>query len=469
MNTTPTRRQFVATTAGGVALQWLLNRDAAASGPKPTASPLAARAPHFEARAKRVIFLFMVGGPSQMDLFDPKPTLTKLHGQPLPETTGRPKSQFTSGAETILASTRKFKKHGKSGQWVSDLMPHFAGCVDDVCFLKSCTSLSTIHAPAMYELHTGRTLMGHPSIGSWVTYGLGSESENLPAYCVMPQPEGILEGGAPCWGASYLPAVYQGTLLRKGPNPILNLHPPAGVSDARNARTFDLVKRLNELNLPPDDTDLQARVSSYELAFKMQKSAPDAVDLSQETKETKALYGLDDKKTQDFGTRLLLARRLVERGVRFVQVYSGGGPVNMQWDAHDDLNGNHEKMCGLVDKPVAALLTDLKKRGLLADTLVVWCSEFGRTPNSQGSAGRDHNPLGYTMWLAGGGAKGGTSVGTTDEFGLHAIERPIPVHDFHATILHLLGLDHEQLTIRHSGRDERLTDIAGKVVTEAVG
>jgi uncharacterized protein (DUF1501 family) len=247
------------------------------------------------------------------------------------------------------------------------------------------------------------------------------------------------------------------------------LHPPAGVSDARNARTFDLVKRLNEFNLPPDDTDLQARVSSYELAFKMQKAAPDAVDLSQETKETKAMYGLDDKTTQDFGTRLLLARRLVERGVRFVQVYSGGGPVNMQWDAHDDLNGNHEKMCGLVDKPVAALLKDLKTRGLLKDTLVVWCSEFGRTPNSQGSAGRDHNPLGYTMWLAGGGAKGGTSVGTTDEFGLHAVERPIPVADFHATILHLLGLDHEQLTIRHNGRDERLTDIAGEVVTEAVG
>ena len=466
MNTTPTRRQFVATTAGGIALHWLLSREAAA---KPAAHPLAPKPPHFAPKAKRVIFLFMVGGPSQMDLFDPKPTLTKLHGKPLPEGTGRPKSQFTSGKETILASTRKFKRHGKSGQWVSDLMPHFAGCVDDVCFLKSCTSQSTIHAPAMYELHTGRTLMGHPSIGSWVTYGLGSESENLPAYCVMPQPEGILEGGAPCWGAAYLPAVHQGTLLRNGPNPILNLHPPAGVSDARNAGTFDLVKRLNELDVRPDDTDMQARVSSYELAFKMQTSAPEAVDLTKETKETKAMYGLDDKTTRDFGTRLLLARRLVERGVRFVQVYSGGGPVNMQWDAHDDINGNHEKMCGLVDKPVAALLTDLKRRGMLKDTLVVWCSEFGRTPNSQGSAGRDHNPLGYTMWLAGGGAKGGTSVGTTDEFGLHAVERPIPVHDFHATILHLLGLDHEKLTIRHHARDERLTDIAGNVVTEAVG
>lgn len=471
MKTTPSRRQFVATTAGGIALQWLLqqNQPVAAADSKPSHHPLTAKQPHFPAKAKRVIFLFLVGGPSQMDLFDPKPTLTKLHGQPLPERTGRPKSQFTSGTEKILASTRKFKQYGKSGAWVSDLMPHFSECVDDVCFLKSCTSTSTIHAPAMYELHTGRTLMGHPSIGSWVTYGLGSESENLPAYCVMPQPEGILEGGAPCWGAAYLPAVHQGTLLRKGPNPILNLHPPADVSDARNARTFDLVKRLNELNLPSGDTDLQARVSSYELAFKMQKAAPEAVDLSQETAATKTLYGLDDKKTQDFGTRLLLARRLVERGVRFVQVYSGGGPVNMQWDAHEDLNGNHEKMCSFVDRPVAALLKDLKQRGLLKDTLVVWCSEFGRTPNSQGTLGRDHNPHGYTMWLAGGGAKGGISVGTTDEFGLHAVERPIPVHDFHATILHLLGLDHEKLTIRHNARDERLTDIAGRVVAEAVG
>jgi uncharacterized protein (DUF1501 family) len=279
----------------------------------------------------------------------------------------------------------------------------------------------------------------------------------------------VSEGGAPCWGSAYLPAVYQGTLLRRGAAPVLNLRPPAGVTDAENAATFGLVDRLNRLALKPGDTDLEARIASYELAFRMQTHAPEAVDLSRETAATKAMYGLDDKRTADFGTRLLLARRLVERGVRFVQVYSGGGPITMQWDAHDDLDGNHAKMCGHVDKPVAALLADLKHRGLLADTLVVWCSEFGRTPNSQGSRGRDHNPLGYSMWLAGGGAKGGVSVGATDEFGLHAVEDRITVNDFHATILHLLGLDHERLTVRHSGRDERLTDVAGTVIEAAVG
>ncbi len=454
---------------GGIALSWLLHAQAKGEEPRGSSNPLAAKKPHFEPKAKRVIFLFMVGGSSQMDLFDPKPGLEKWHGKALPEATGRPKSQFTTGQETVLASTRKFAKHGQSGQWVSDLMPNFAKCVDDVCFLKSCWCTNTIHAPAMYELHTGRTLMGHPSIGSWVTYGLGSTSENLPAYCVMPQPEGVPEGGAPCWGSAYLPAVYQGTLLRKGPAPILNLKPPADVSAEQNRASFDLVKKLNERNLTPGDTDLQARISSYELAYRMQSHAPDAVDLSQETAETKTLYGLDDKTTADFGTRLLLARRLVERGVRFVQVYSGGGPLSMQWDAHDDINGNHEKMCGHVDKPIAALLADLKRRGMMKDTLVVWCSEFGRTPNSQGSRGRDHNPLGYTMWLAGGGAKGGTSIGRTDDFGLKAVEDKVSVNDFHATILHLLGLDHEKLTTRHNGRDERLTDVAGEVVAGAVG
>jgi hypothetical protein len=453
---------------GGIALNALFaNPDRKVGGD--STNPFAVRPPHFAATAKRVIFLFMVGGPSQMDLFDPKPALEKWHGKQLPEATGRPKSQFTSGKETVLASTRKFKQHGQSGQWVSDLMPHLAGCVDDICFLKSCQSNSTIHAPAIYELHTGRTLMGHPSLGSWVTYGLGSESENLPAYCVMPQPEGVSEGGAPCWGAAYLPTVYQGTLFRKGAAPILNLKPPADVSAEQNKRVFDLVGELNKASAAPGDTELDARIASYELAFKMQTHAVEAVDLSKETKETKALYGLDKKETAEFGTRLLLARRLVERGVRFVQVYHGGGPLTMQWDAHDDINGNHEKMCGHADRPIAGLMTDLKRSGLLKDTLVVWCSEFGRTPNSQGSAGRDHNPLGYTMWLAGGGAQGGTSVGTTDEFGLHAVDTPISVNDFHATILHLLGLNHEKLTTRHNGRDERLTDVGGTVVKAAVG
>ena len=467
------RRDFLLNAGGGlggIALNWLLAHDARANpGPAAAKNPLAAREPHFEPKAKRVIFLFMVGGPSHVDLFDPKPALAKWAGKPLPETTGRPKSQFTSGGETILPSTRKWAKHGKSGIELSDLMPHLAARADDICFLRSCWGTSTIHAPAMYELHSGRTLMGFPSLGSWVTYGLGSASENLPAYCVMPQPEGVPEGGAPCWSSAFLPAIYQGTLLRKGPNPILNLKPPADVGAEQNRRSFDLVKALNGLTHPPGDAELDARVASYELAFRMQQHAPEAVDLAKETAATKTAYGLDDPKTADFGTRLLLARRLVERGVRFVQVYSGGGPLVTQWDAHDDVNANHEKMCGHVDQPIAALLADLKQRGMLKDTLVVWCSEFGRTPNSQGGKGRDHNPHGYTMWLAGGGAKGGTVVGETDEFGLKAVEGRVSVNDFHATLLHLLGLDHERLTFPHSGRDERLTDVAGRVVEAAVG
>ncbi len=301
-----------------------------------------------------------------------------------------------------------------------------------------------------------------------MTYGLGSASENLPAYCVMPQPEGVPEGGAPCWGAGYLPAVYQGTLFRKGASPILNLRPPATVGTEQQKRTFDLVHKMNQRDLDPADTDLAARVATYELAFKMQTHAPEAVDLTKETEKTKEEYGLNKKETVDFGTRLLFARRLVERGVRFIQVYSGGGPLITQWDAHDDLNSNHETMCGHVDKPIAALLTDLKRRGLLNETLVVWCTEFGRTPFSQGGRGRDHNPYGYTMWLAGGGVKGGQAVGATDDFGMKAVKRKVSVNDFHATILHLLGLDHEKLTFRHNGRDERLTDVAGEVVTEIV-
>ena len=469
MNITPSRRDLLLSAGGGlgaIALQWLTTQRLFADAGKPGTNPLAAKPPHHEAKAKRVIFLFMTGGPSQMDLFDPKPALTKFHGQPLPEKSGRPKSQFTSGKETILASTRSFKRHGESGQWMSDLMPNLAECVDDICLLRSCWCTSTIHAPAMYELHTGRTLVGHPSLGSYVTYGLGTENQNLPAYCVMPQPEGVPEGGAPCWGAAYLPAAYQGTLLRRGSSPILNLKPSGGIAADRNKAMFDLAGKLNRQSLVPGDTELEARIASYELAFRMQTHAPEAVDLAKETAATKTMYGLERPATADFGTRLLLARRLVERGVRFVQVYSGGGPLSMQWDAHDDVNQNHEKMCGHVDQPIAALLKDLKQRDLLKDTLVVWCSEFGRTPNSQGSKGRDHNPLGYTMWLAGGGAVGGRSVGETDDFGLHAIQNKIGVNDFHATILHLLGLDHERLTIRHNGRDERLTDVSGSPVTE---
>jgi hypothetical protein len=464
------RRDFLFRAGGGlgaVALSWLLARDGHAAT-SPGANPLAARPAHFPARAKSVIFMFMVGGPSAIDLFDPKPAILKHQGKPLPPGFGKPVSQFTKGDTPLLASTRRFKQHGQSGLPVSDLMPHLATCVDDIAFLRSCWCTSTIHAPAMYELHSGRTLMGWPSLGSWVTYGLGSVSDNLPAYCVMTQPEGTPEGGAPCWGAGFLPAVYQGTLLRRGSSPILNMKPPADVSLRQQRNTLDLIKQMNEVDLEPDDTELSARIATYELAFRMQQHAPEAVDVGRETAATRRTYGLEDKRTADFGTRCLLARRLVERGVRFVQLYSGGGPLSAQWDAHDDINANHENMCGRVDRPIAALLKDLKQRGLLDDTLVVWASEFGRTPMSQGGKGRDHNPYGYTMWLAGGGVKGGQAVGATDEFGLYAVQNKVSVHDFHATILHLLGLEHERLTFLHSGRDERLTDVAGQVVRKVL-
>jgi hypothetical protein len=314
-------------------------------------------------------------------------------------------------------------------------------------------------------MNTGRIFMGYPCLGSWVTYGLGSESEDLPAFVVMTQPEGTPEGGAPCWGAGLLPAQYQGTLFRPGPVPILNLKPPSELSTSEQRRTLDLLRATNEEGLDPADRELAARITSYELAFRMQGAAPEAVDLAREPAETRELYGLNDARTVEFGTRCLLARRLVERGVRFVQLYSGGGPVAMQWDAHDDIDANHEKMCGLTDKPVAALLTDLKRRGLLDDTLVIWGAEFGRTPARQGGGrGRDHNAAGFTMWMAGGGVKGGTVVGATDEIGLRAIEDRAHVNDIHATILHLMGLDHRRLTLLHNGRDERLTDVGGRVL-----
>jgi hypothetical protein len=352
---------------------------------------------------------------------------------------------------------------------VSTLYPHLAECVDDICFVRSFYTESVVHAPAMYQVHTGRILMGYPSMGSWVTYGLGSESDNLPAYVVMPQPEGTPEGGAPCWGAGFLPAVYQGTVFRAGPNPILNLKPPPGMTPQRQKTALELLQKMNDLDTLDSDTELAARISSYELAFRMQSHAPEAVDLAREPESVKRMYGLDQKHTADFGSRCLLARRLVERGVRFVQLYSGGGPIIMQWDAHKDLVFNHEKMCGHTDQPIAALLKDLKQRGLLDSTLVVWGSEFGRLPMSQSGNGRDHNPYGFTMWFAGGGSKGGRVVGETDELGLRGIGDRYHMRDFHATILHLLGMDQNQLWFLHNGRHEKLTDFGGKVIEKVVG
>ena len=461
-----TRRNVLRAAANGfgaVALEALLQRDLGAAV-KARVNPLAAKPQHFPAKAKSVIFLFMVGAPSHIDTFDPKPTLKKYEGKRLPESFGTIVSQFTKGDTPIIPSPWEFKRYGQSGLPVSSLFPHLSRCVDDICFVRSFYTESVVHAPAMYQVHTGRILMGYPSLGSWVTYGLGSASDNLPAYVVMPQPEGTPEGGTPCWGSAFLPAVYQGTLLRSGPAPVLNLKPPAGVTEKQQRATLELLQKMNDLDTPDGDTEMAARISSYELAFRMQSHAPEAVDISKESDATKKLYGLDQKHTAEFGSRCLLARRLVERGVRFVQLYSGGGPVSIQWDAHKDLVANHEKMCGLTDQPIAALLQDLKSRGLLDSTLVIWGSEFGRLPMSESGNGRDHNPHGYTMWFAGGGVRGGQAIGDTDEFGLHAIGDRYHMRDFHATILHALGLDQNQLWYLHNGRHEKLTDFGGSVI-----
>ncbi|MFO1459875.1 MAG: DUF1501 domain-containing protein [Verrucomicrobiota bacterium] len=421
---------------------------------------------HFAPRAKRCLFLFMVGGPSQMDLFDPKPALDRLHGQRPPESFGKISSQFLEADPICLRTTRSWGRYGECGMELSDLIPHLHPHADDIALVRSCVVDSVIHAPAHYQMNSGRMFMGHPSLGSWVTYGLGSLSDNLPAFVVMAQPQGTPEGGAPCWSAGYLPAKHQGTLFRPGPNPIVNLAPgdPA-FTRARQRRILDFTQDLNRRQQAAGDSEMEARIASYELAFQMQAEAPDAVDLSRETPATRSMYGLDQAATAEFGTRCLIARRLLERGVRFVQLYSGGGPVAWQWDAHDDVNANHEKMCGATDQPVGALLTDLKRRGLLEDTLVVWGGEFGRTPVSQkGSRGRDHNATGFSMWFAGGGIRPGTIYGSTDEIGLHAVSGRAHIHDIHATILHLMGLDHTRLTYPHGGRDERLTDVSGEVI-----
>jgi hypothetical protein len=469
-----TRRDFLARAGNGfgaLALSYLLARDATASEEgkeRKLFNPLAPKPPHFTPKAKSVIFLFMVGGPSQMETFDPKPTLDRLHGQQMPPSFGEVKSQFVKPGTPLMGSAWKFKKYGQSGIEVSDLLPHTATCIDDIAVIRSCYTESFVHAPAMYQIMSGRVVPSHPSLGSWVTYGLGSESENLPAYCVMTQPEGLPEGGAPMWEAGYLPAVHQGTLLRNGTTPILHLAPQKEISRDQQRGMLNFMRRLNEMSLGKADTELAARIASYELAFRMQQHAPEAVDVSKETDVTKKLYGLDDPQTVEFGTRCLLARRLVERGVRFILLFSGGGPVAVQWDAHDDIKGNHEKMCRWTDKPVAGLLKDLKSRGMLDSTLVIWGTEFGRTPVSENGKGRDHNPTAFSMWMAGGGVKGGQVLGQTDEIGFKTVGERYHPRDIHATILHLLGLDQMKLTFLHNGRNERLTDFGGRVIERLI-
>ncbi len=474
---TGTRREFLMDAGGGIGglalaslldADGLLKRACAVANDRtvsPAANPLAPKSPHREPRAKRVIYLFMHGGPSHVDLFDPKPDLIRFAGQPLPESFGQVMTRRKVGSNPLLPAVRPFRKRGKSGLEISDFLPELAKCADELCVLRSCHGDSVNHPQSVYQMNTGSILMGKPSLGSWLSYGLGSENQNMPAFVVMPDPGGGVKGGPPAWGSGFLPATYQGTTMRPGKNPILHLKPQPRVSNQQQQSALELIRKLNARHLEQRDFDgeLSARVNAYELAFRMQTAAPEVVNLNEETAETLRLYGIGEKDTDDFGTRCLLARRMIERDVRFVQLYSGdtGG-----WDAHRNVEQNHGLYCRRTDKPVAGLLTDLKRRGLLKDTLVIWGGEFGRMPMSEQGTGRDHNPWGYSVWLAGAGVKGGFAYGATDAVGLRAEQNKVHVHDLHATILHILGLDHELLTYFHNGRDERLTDVAGRVVKE---
>ena len=422
------------------------------------------RGPHFRPKAKRVIWLFMHGGPSHVDLFDPKPTLIKYAGQPIPASVGHFDTRRDVSRNPLMAPVKAFKKHGQSGIEISEFLPHMSEIADEMCVIRSCHGDSVNHPQSVYQLNTGSILMGKPSMGAWVSYGLGTENEHMPAYVVMPDPGGGLKGGPPAWGSGFLPAAYQGTTMCAGAAPILDLKPASGMSVDRQRSTLDLVRTMNQMHSEERsrDTVLEARIKAYELAFHMQTTAPEVVDISMETAPTLELYGIDDPKTREFGMRCLQARRMVERGVRFVQLYSGN---TNGWDAHEGLRSNHSTYCGRTDKPVKGLIQDLKQRGLLDDTLVIWGGEFGRMPMSEKGTGRDHNPYGYTTVLFGAGVKRGHVHGSTDEFGLRAQEDPVHVSDLHATILHLLGIDHERLTYRFEGLDQRLTGVRGNVVS----
>lgn len=461
-----TRRQLLQSSAvgfGHLALTAMLGQTADAD--QNPSAPLAAKQPHLPARAKRIVFLFMKGGPSHVDTFDPKPLLTRDHGKPLPFALPR----VTFGQQgNLLKSPWKFKRYGESGLPVSELFPHVAEHIDDLCILRSVHGTNPAHGGALLKLHTGTDQFVRPSMGSWVVYGLGTENQNLPAFVTICPT--LAHGGVNNWGAAFLPAYCQGT-------PIGNASIAAAgakVKHIRNDRLsmdlqwrqLDLIKEMNRDHLETSGRNqaLEGRLNSFELAFRMQTAMPEVQDLTSETETTKRLYGMDDAVTEDFGRQCLMARRFLERGVRFVQVTHSDSEV--QWDQHSNLYHGHTKNASEVDKPIAGFLTDLKSRGLLEDTLVLWGGEFGRTPTAQGSNGRDHNPHGFTMWMAGGGVKGGYAYGATDDYGYYAAVDKMHVHDLHATMLHLLGVEHERLTFRYAGRDFRLTDVAGHVAKE---
>lgn len=444
---------------GGLALTWMLHRDDLLADH---------RRAHFPTRAKNAIFLFMDGGPSHIDTFDPKPMVNELAGQSLPNHIERAFTPMGVSDNPILRCRRNFTRYGQSGIPVSDWFPHVGTCVDKIAVLRSCWADGLNHVGSVCQMNTGSVRAGRPSLGSWVNYGLGSENDDLPSFVVLLDNDRDPPGGPRNWGPGFMPATHQGTRFRQGQSPILNLQPPPSLSGIRQRRKLDLLARMNyrHASKRPGNYELDARIASYELAYRMQAAAPEAVDLAGETEETKALYGLDQKETAAYGRNCLLARRLVERGVRFLQLYSGSGS---KWDAHTKIEKNHSGLCLSCDKPIAALLTDLDRRGLLDDTLVIWGGEFGRTPMSEKGDGRDHNPYGFTMWMAGGGVKGGQVIGTTDEVGFHAVEDRAHVHDVHATILYLLGLDFESLTFANNGLDERLTMNEGHVIRQLLG
>jgi hypothetical protein len=453
-----TRREMLMSCANGfgaLALTALLADETRAETP---------RKPHFAPKAKSVIFLYMDGGPSQLDTFDPKPTLEKYAGKPLPIET--PRTQFNNNG-TVLPSPWAFKKYGQSGIEVSDLFPEVAKCVDDLCIIRSMTSNFSEHTNANYFLHTGNGSQGRPSVGAWVTYGLGSESKDLPGFVVLNG--GLVPpGGLDCFGSGFLPPAFQGSTFLPREKPVADLA-RTEATEAQQRRKLDLLRRLDRsvAGRMGDSPAVEAAIQNYELAFRMQSAVPDLMDLSRESAATKQMYGLEHPypQTRTYALQCLLARRLVERGVRFIELTCPGIPGHDRWDQHSNLKQGHEDNCRAVDQPIAALLKDLKQRGLLDSTLVLWGGEFGRTPMAQGKNGRDHNPFGFSVWMAGGGARGGMVYGATDEFGYFATEQPVEMYDLHATLLHLLGMDHKRLTVRFGGRDMRLTDVHGNVLT----
>ncbi|MEO1618672.1 MAG: DUF1501 domain-containing protein [Planctomycetota bacterium] len=459
-----TRREFLWQTGGGfgaAALASMLHSDGVIGAESPSLNPLSVKPPHFAPKAKSVIFLFMYGGPSHIDTFDYKPKMTGMDGKTVDvKTFGR--GGRKSGGR-IVEPRWEFSQHGECGKWVSSLFPNVAKHVDDIAFLHSMTADSPIHGSAMLMMNSGKILSGSPALGSWATYGLGTVNENLPGYVVMLDPKAGPISGAKNWSSGYMPATYAGTVFRSSGAPILNLKRPDGMSDEVQRTLINSIQSANEQHRASrsDFDDLSSRIASYELAYKMQSAAPEAVDLADEDQRTLDLYGVNQEQTNDFGTRCLIARRLVDRGVRFVQLYSGGAHNDDNWDAHGDLELNHNRHAGRTDQPIAALLADLKQRGMLDETLVIWGGEFGRQPTAEYAkgSGRDHNSYGFTMWMAGGGVKGGVSFGTTDELGAAAVENPMHVKNMHATALHLLGLDPNHLSYFYGGLDQKLVGV----------